>query len=78
MLHLTDIRYTNSETGTTVGKINGRDAITLDHGKYTVLFGKTDSFPEQALRGDEPYRNLTGDNLIFWMAAVIRDIADHA
>ena len=45
--------------------------ITLDDGKYTIVYDKTNSFPEKVLRYGEEWRNVVGDNLIFWLCAEI-------
>ena len=39
--------------------------IELDNGKYTII-GDVSSL--KALRYDEEWRDLTGDNLIYWLA----------
>lgn len=45
--------------------------IVLDDGKYTVVFDKTNSYPEWCLRYGDEWRKLTGDNLIFWLCVEI-------
>ena len=48
--------------------------ILLDHGKYTVVYDETDSYPVKCLRYGEEWRDLLGDNLIFWLCATIQDL----
>ena len=50
--------------------------ITLDDGKYTIVYVKTNSFPEKALRYGEEWRNAVGDNLIFWLCAEIERLRE--
>lgn len=50
--------------------------ITLDNGKYTIIYDETNSFPEKVLRYGEEWRNVTGDNLIFWLCATIDALLD--
>ena len=45
--------------------------LTLDSGKYTIVYDKTNSFPEKVYRYGEEWRDVTGDNLIFWLCATI-------
>ena len=45
--------------------------ISLDNGKYTIVYDKTNSFPEKVLRYEEEWCNVVGDNLIFWLCAEI-------
>lgn len=47
--------------------------IELDEGKYTYVF---DGGEQYALRYGEPWRDLTGDNLVYWMAARILDLEE--
>lgn len=41
--------------------------ITLDNGKYTIVYDKDNNFPEKCLRYGEEWRELVGDNLIFYL-----------
>lgn len=43
--------------------------IELDGGKYTVI--KKDGGHMTALRHGEPWRDLAGDNLVYWLAVEI-------
>lgn len=50
--------------------------ISLDNGKYTIVYNKTNSFPEKVLRYGEEWRNVVGDNLIFWLCAEIERLRE--
>lgn len=50
--------------------------ITLDDGKYTIVYDKANSFPEKVLRYGEEWRNVVGDNLIFWLCAEIERLRE--
>lgn len=58
-----------SDIKTPEDSVDGRKTITLDNGKYTVVYDATGAYPEQCLRYGEPWRDLVGDNLIFWLCA---------
>ena len=45
--------------------------IVLDNGKYIIEYDKTNSYPKTVYRYGEWWRNVTGDNLIFWLCATI-------
>lgn len=47
--------------------------IDLNDGKYTYVF---DNGKQYALRYGEQWRDLTGDNLIYWMACRIEELED--
>lgn len=47
--------------------------ITIADGKYTVIF---DQGNLSALRYGEPWRDLTGDNLIYWMMVEIERLRE--
>lgn len=49
------------------------DKIDIAEGKYTLLFDKGEM---QALRYGEPWRDITGDNLIYWMWVEIETLKD--
>lgn len=51
--------------------------ITLDNGKYTIVYDKTDSFPEKVLRYGEEWRNVVGDNLIYHLCDEIQSLAKY-
>ena len=51
-------------------------AIKLDNGKYTIVYDETNSFPEKCLRYGEEWRNLVGDNLIFWLCQRIKELEE--
>ena len=48
--------------------------IKLDDGKYTIVYDKTGSYPVKCLRCGEEWRNLLGDNLIYWLCARIEEL----
>lgn len=48
--------------------------ITLDNGKYTIVYDETNSFPEKILRYGEEWRNVVGDNLIYWLCNEIMSL----
>lgn len=47
--------------------------IDLNDGKYTYIF---DNGKQKALRHGEEWRDLTGDNLIYWMACRIQELEE--
>lgn len=50
--------------------------INLDEGKYTIVYDETDSFPEKCLRYGEEWRNLAGDNLVFFLCERINELEE--
>ena len=50
--------------------------IKLDGRKYTIVYDKTDSYPVKCLRYGEQWRNLLGDNLIYWLCARIEELEE--
>lgn len=50
--------------------------VKLDGGKYTIVYGKTDSYPIKCLRNGEEWRDLLGDNLIFWLCERIEELEE--
>lgn len=50
--------------------------IVLDNGKYMIVYDKTNSFPEKVLRYGEEWRNVVGDNLIFWLCVEIERLRE--
>lgn len=48
--------------------------ISLDNGKYTVVYDETGTYPEKVLRYDEEWFNAAGDNVIFWLCAEIEKL----
>ena len=50
--------------------------ISLNNGRYTIVYDKTNSFPEKVLRYGEEWRNVVGDNLIFWLFAEIERLRE--
>ena len=50
--------------------------VKLDGGKYTIVYGETDSYPVKCLRYGEEGRDLLGDNLIFWLCARIEELEE--
>ena len=47
--------------------------IELDNGKYTIIYDENNQYPEKCLRYGAEWKNLTGDNLIFFLCAMIED-----
>ena len=45
--------------------------VSVNEGKYTVVFHENGKL--EALRYDEPWRDLSGDNLIYWLAAELQN-----
>ena len=45
--------------------------INLSEGKYTYIFEEGKQY---ALRHGEPWRDLTGDNFVYWMACLIQEL----
>jgi len=53
--------------------------IQLDGGKYQILADEKDGFNNfRALRHGEKWRDLTGDNLIYWLCQEIEALKKHA
>jgi hypothetical protein len=50
--------------------------IVLDDGKYTIVYDKNNQYPIKCLRYGEEWRDLLGDNLIFWLCASIEELED--
>lgn len=50
--------------------------VKLDGGKYTIVYGETDSYPVKCLRYGEEWRDLLSDNLIFWLCARIEELEE--
>lgn len=48
--------------------------IELNEGKYTYVFHESGG--QEALRYGEPWRSLTGDNLVYWMACRIVELEE--
>ena len=48
--------------------------IKLDDGKYTIVYDKTGSYPVKCLRYGEDWRDLFGDNLIYFLCARIEEL----
>lgn len=48
------------------------ERLDLCDGKYTVIYDGKGGL--RALRHGEPWRDLCGDNLIYWMMARIREL----
>ena len=51
-----------------------RKTIELDGGKYTIVYNETNQYPEKCLRNGEEWRDLVGDNLIYWLCAKIEEL----
>lgn len=50
--------------------------VKLDGGKYTIVYDKTNSYPVKCLRYGEEWRDLLGDNLIYWLCARIEELEE--
>ena len=50
--------------------------VKLDGGKYTIVYGETDSYPVKCLRYGEEWRDLLGDNLIYWLCSRIEELEE--
>ena len=50
--------------------------IELDNGKYAIVYDETNSYPEKCLRYGEEWRDLIGDNLIFWLCKRIEELEE--
>ena len=48
--------------------------IKLAEGKYTIVYDDDNIFPAKCLRYGEEWRDLVGDNLIFWLCAKIYEL----
>ena len=57
------------------GKNMGK-TIELDNGKYAVIYDENNQYPMKCLRYGEEWRNLVGDNLIFWLCAKIEELEE--
>lgn len=45
--------------------------VSVNEGKYTVVFHENGKL--EALRHGEPWQNLTGDNLVYWLAVDLQE-----
>ena len=57
-------------------KKNMGKTIELDNGKYTIMYDENNQYPMKCLRYGEEWRNLVGDNLIFWLCAKIEELEE--
>ena len=57
-------------------KKNIGKTIELDNGKYTVMYDENNQYPMKCLRYGEEWRDLVGDNLIFWLCAKIEELEE--
>lgn len=57
-------------------KKNMGKTIELDNGKYTVIYDENNQYPMKCLRYGEEWRDLVGDNLIFWLCAKIEELEE--
>ena len=57
-------------------KKNMGRTIELDNGKYTVMYDENNQYPMKCLRYGEEWRDLVGDNLIFWLCAKIEELEE--
>ena len=57
-------------------KKNMGKTIELHNGKYTVMYDENNQYPMKCLRYGEEWRDLVGDNLIFWLCAKIEELEE--
>lgn len=57
-------------------KKNMGKTIELDNGKYTVMYDENNQYPMKCLRYGEEWRDLIGDNLIFWLCTKIEELEE--
>lgn len=57
-------------------KKNMGKTIELDNGKYTVMYDENNQYPMKCLHYGEEWRDLVGDNLIFWLCAKIEELEE--
>ena len=57
-------------------KKNMGKTIELDNGKYAVMYDESNQYPMKCLRYGEEWRDLVGDNLIFWLCAKIEELEE--
>ena len=57
-------------------KKNMGKTIELDNGKYIVMYDENNQYPMKCLRYGEEWRDLVGDNLIFWLCAKIEELEE--
>lgn len=57
-------------------KKNMGKTIELDNGKYTIMYNENNQYPMKCLRYGEEWRDLVGDNLIFWLCAKIEELEE--
>ena len=50
--------------------------ITLGEGKYTIIYDKNNQYPVKCLRYGQDWRDLTGDNLIFYLCNKITELTE--
>lgn len=50
--------------------------IKLDDEKYTIVYDENNQYPVKCLRYGKEYRDLIGDNLIFWLCARIEELEE--
>lgn len=48
-----------------------RKTISLDNGKYTIVYDESNSYPEKILRYGAEWKNVVGDNVIFFLCEEI-------
>ena len=54
--------------------MNQKKTIKLEGGKYTIVYDKTNQYPEKCLRYGEEWRDLIGDKLIFALCNEIEEL----
>lgn len=50
--------------------------ITLGEGKYTIIYDKNSQYPVKCLRYGQDWKDLTGDNLIFYLCNKITELTE--
>lgn len=50
--------------------------IELDNGKYTIVYNEDNQYPKKCLRYGEEWRDLVGDNLVFWLCNRIQELEE--
>ena len=50
--------------------------INLDDGKYTIIYNENNQYPIKCLRYGEDWKDLIGDNLIFWLCKKIEELEE--
>ena len=74
---ITPLESTTNSRGYRKGVYFMRESISLDDGKYEIIFDQNDRVSEfYALRYGEEWRSLTGDNMVLCMFQRIKDLEE--